>query len=219
MEMNAEQCSIEAAEERYPAPVYLRPCSPASRFKTETVQFSTFSSFCWASLDVHGQHFHTYRGGNFPNRQTTAAPQLSAYKRTFQRRDVRQLLWNTPLSQNRWICSGSDYSFFELSCILVASHAVCGTQEVSEESERLSGLKLTSESHTLLEAWDSPILVLVLLLCCEMWGKCEVWLFGHIYMLYAPPTCPPYPPTHTVNMNIFFFPLRKRADLIILHGI
>lgn len=35
-------------------------------------QFSTFSGFCWAFLDVHGPsaNFHTYRGKDFLSKQT-----------------------------------------------------------------------------------------------------------------------------------------------------
>lgn len=85
-------------------------------------------------------NFHTYGERFFflANRQMAIVPQLSVYKRTFQSQGVGQLLWNVPLSQNRWICSGSDYSSaWAAICNLVASlYCLWNLKKASEESQR-----------------------------------------------------------------------------------
>lgn len=138
----------------------------------------------WAFLNVHGPsaNFHIYGGKNvWANRQMAIVLQISVYQRTFKSRGVGQLLWNVLLSQNRWICYGSDYFSAELHCILVASHAVCGTLKKCLQVKACIGI-----SHFLI----CMRFCIYAVSCKEILKKrgC-LWLFCHSYMLY---NCPKF---------------------------
>lgn len=145
--------------------------------------------------------------------------QLSAYKWTFQSFGVGQLLRNLPLSQNRWICYGSDYSSAELRCNLVASYTVWGTGKHqrsprdSKKKKTVLRLNPASESHTQLHAWDFPLLVLMLLPRRQMWrdversGWLRLFFFCHSYTMYS----------YSESQNrIFLFHIEKSAKGAVL---